>query len=118
MIALKRGVYQPIPCTWKMVQRKCSRTYNHIRRNKIPEELVNLYKEAGYDFLSITDHSIVAKTQHLTTPDFLMVPGEEICIGTSTANTLFHIVALGIEKTLPFRDFDYRLNPQELLTIK
>lgn len=82
---------------------------------KTPEETVKRYKEAGYDFLSITDHSIVAKTKHLTKPDFLMIPGEEICIGTSTARTLFHIVALGIEKTLPFRDFDYRLNPQRVV---
>ncbi len=82
---------------------------------KTAEELVKLYKEAGYSFLSITDHSIVAKTGHLSEPDFLMIPGEEICIGKSSAYTLFHIVALGVEKTLPFRDFDYGLDPQKVI---
>ncbi len=32
---------------------------------KTPETLVEMYKRAGYDFLSITDHSVVAKVQHL-----------------------------------------------------
>ena len=60
---------------------------------KSPEELVKLYKEAGYDFLSITDHSVVAKVGHLASRDFLLIPGEEICVGKSTAGTLYHIVA-------------------------
>jgi len=82
---------------------------------KSPEELVKLYKKAGYDFLSITDHSVVAKVGHLASEDFLMIPGEEICIGKSTAGTLYHIVALNIDDTLPFEDFDYGLNPQKVI---
>ena len=82
---------------------------------KTVEELVMRYKEAGYNFLAITDHSIVIKTGHLTHPDFLMIPGEEICVGTSSAETLFHIIALGIEKTLPFIDFDPELDPQRVI---
>jgi hypothetical protein len=82
---------------------------------KTPEEITLLYKEAGYDFLSITDHSLVAKTDHLSKKGFLLVPGEEICIGTSSAKTLYHIVALGIAETLPFKDFDYSLDPQKVI---
>jgi hypothetical protein len=79
---------------------------------KTPEEIIELYKEAGYDFLSITDHTIVAKTTHLSKYDFLLIPGEEICIGTSTSKTLYHLVALGIENTLPYQDFDHFIDPQ------
>jgi predicted metal-dependent phosphoesterase TrpH len=79
---------------------------------KNPKELVEIYKQAGYDFLSVTDHSIVAKLSHLSSEDFLLVPGEEICVGLSQAKTLYHIVALGIEDTLPFKDFDYEIDPQ------
>ena len=82
---------------------------------KTPETLVEIYREAGYDFLSITDHSIVAKTGHLSSENFLLIPGEEICVGTSTAETLYHIVALGVEKTLPYRDFDHGLDPQKVI---
>jgi predicted metal-dependent phosphoesterase TrpH len=87
--------------------------------SKTPEHLVKLYKEAGYDFLSITDHSVVAKTGHLSSEDFLLIPGEEICIGTTAAHTLYHIVALGVDNTLPFKDFDHGLDPQKVIdTIK
>ncbi len=78
---------------------------------KSVEELIRLYIKRGYDFLSITDHGIVVNTNHLTTKDFLMIQGEEICVGTSSSNTPYHLVALGIEKTLPFEDFDYQLDP-------
>ena len=115
MIALKREFINPFSVPGKWYRGNVHAHTTISDGTKTPEALVKLYKEAGYDFLSITDHSIVAKTQHLSTPDFLLVPGEEICIGTSTANTLYHIVALGIEKTLPFRDFDYRLNPQRVI---
>jgi hypothetical protein len=82
---------------------------------KTVEELVKLYKKAGYDFLSITDHGKVVDVLHLTKENFLMIPGEEICIGTSNSLTPYHIVALGIEKTLPFKDFDYALDPQRVI---
>ena len=86
---------------------------------KSPEVLVSIYKENGYDFLAITDHSVVAKTGHLSDDDFLLIPGEEICVGNTVAHTLYHIVALGVDKTLPFEDFKYEVNPQEVIdTIK
>ena len=79
---------------------------------RTPETLVDIYREAGYDFLSVTDHSVVADTGSLGSNGFLLVPGEEICVGRSHAGTLYHIVALGVEETLPFTDFDRELDPQ------
>jgi hypothetical protein len=79
---------------------------------RTPEQLVKIYREAGYDFLSITDHSVVTDVEGLGEPGFLLIPGEEMCIGRTHANQPFHIVALGIQETLPFRDFDRDLNPQ------
>jgi hypothetical protein len=83
--------------------------------SRSPEELVNIYKDAGYDFLSITDHSMVTDIKSIHEPDFLVLPGEEICIGKSQAGTFYHIVALGVDKTLPFDDFDEKLDPQEVI---
>ncbi len=82
---------------------------------RTPETLVDIYREAGYDFLSVTDHSVVADTGGLESPGFLLVPGEEICVGRSHAGTLYHIVALGVEETLPFTDFDRELDPQRVV---
>ena len=115
MIALKREFINPfrVPGEWYRGNIHAHTTISDGTRT--PEEAVKLYKEAGYSFLSITDHSVVAKTAHLSEKDFLLIPGEEICIGTSTAGTLYHIVALGVEDTLPYRDFDHGLDPQRVI---
>lgn len=79
---------------------------------RTPEQLVKIYSDAGYDFLSITDHSIVTDVEGLGDAGFLLIPGEEMCIGRTHANQPYHIVALGIQETLPFKDFDRDLDPQ------
>lgn len=83
--------------------------------SRSPEKLVEIYKECGYDFLSITDHSHVTDIRGIDEPDFLLIPGEEICIGNSQAGTHYHIVALGVNTTLPFDDFDDEVDPQEVI---
>ena len=79
---------------------------------RTPEQLVELYSGAGYDFLSITDHGVVTDVEGLGNAGFLLIPGEEMCIGRSHADTPYHIVALGVKETLPFKDFDRDLDPQ------
>ena len=79
---------------------------------RTPEQLVEIYGGAGYDFLSITDHSVVTDVDGLGNPGFLLIPGEELCVGRTHSNQPYHIVALDVEETLPFRDFDRNLNPQ------
>ncbi|MBN2335263.1 CehA/McbA family metallohydrolase [Candidatus Bathyarchaeota archaeon] len=82
---------------------------------RTPETLVKIYKEAGYDFLSITDHSVVADTRSLGGPGFLLIPGEELCVGRSHAGTLYHIVGLGVAETMPFKDFNEGVDPQKVV---
>ena len=47
-----------------------------------PEEIVDLYKEAGYSILSITDHNVIADHSDKTTEDFLLLTGVEVNINT------------------------------------
>ncbi len=79
---------------------------------RTPPKLVEIYKKAGYDFLSITDHSVVTDIENLEDRGILLIPGEEICVGRSNANTFYHIVGLGIKSTLPYTDFDPDVDPQ------
>ena len=46
-----------------------------------PEYVANWYREAGYDFLVLSDHNVFtdpATLAHLTGPDFILIPGEEV----------------------------------------
>ncbi len=83
--------------------------------SKTPQELIKIYREADYDFLSITDHSIVLDTSELDGKGLLLIPGGEMCIGRSKENQYYHILAIGVKKTMPFNDFDIHLDPQEVI---
>jgi hypothetical protein len=109
---LKRNFVNPFKARGKWYKGNVHAHTTVSDGTRTPETLVDIYREAGYDFLSITDHSIVADTTGLGGSGFLLIPGEEICIGRSHAGTLYHIVALGVEETLPFTDFDRELDPQ------
>ncbi len=82
---------------------------------KTPEELIDIYVDTGYDFISFTDHGIVMDTKGLDSKGLLFIPGEELCIGMSEAGQFHHIVALGVDETLPFKDFDYDMDPQKVI---
>jgi len=82
---------------------------------RTPEELVEMYRGGGYDFLSITDHSIVLDISGLDGKGLLLIPGGEMCIGRTEAGKLYHILALGVGETMPFKDFDYNRDPQEII---
>jgi len=74
--------------------------------NLTVKQLVSLYRRSGYDFLSITDHGRLTETGGLSTPEFLLIPGEEVIVGTSEAGTFLHIVAINIERELPVEEAD------------
>ncbi|HID07359.1 MAG TPA: hypothetical protein EYP10_09450 [Armatimonadetes bacterium] len=63
-----------------------------------PLEMVQRYIDAGYDFLSLTDHSKLTIIEDFDNGDFLLIPGEEIGVGKSEVGTDFHLVAIGIER--------------------
>jgi len=60
-----------------------------------PEEICTLYKEAGYDFVSITDHRKVTSVKK-PLPFFLVIKGN------------FHVVALGLKKEFKVENFSYQ----------
>jgi len=82
-----------------------------------PRQLISRYRDGGYDFLSITDHGKRTDTSSLSGEDLLVIPGEEICVGTSQAGRLFHVVGVGIEEELPLEDADRDASPQEAIDL-
>ncbi|MFB0557997.1 MAG: CehA/McbA family metallohydrolase [Candidatus Bathyarchaeia archaeon] len=81
------------------------------------EQLVKEYQEAGYDFLSITDHGKLTKIQGLSTPRFLLIPGEEISAGASEEGRFYHIVGVDIGGKIPVKDFDRDEDPQRVIEL-
>lgn len=79
------------------------------------EQIIAIYKEAGYDFLSITDHSVLTDIEGLGNPGLLLIPGEEVCVGASEAGTHFHIVGVNISEPIPVTDFDPGVTPQQAI---
>ena len=63
-------------------------------------EMARKYREAGYDFLAITDHNVVTSVDGLSDEGFLVLPGEEIDVGR------LELVLVNINETIPPRDGD------------
>jgi hypothetical protein len=78
-------------------------------------QLVELYKNAGYDFLSITDHGVLTDIGSLQDRELLLIPGEEISVGASEIGTFFHIVGVNINSQIPWSDFHRGAHPQEAI---
>jgi len=66
-----------------------------------PEEICALYKKAGYDFISITDHNKVTEVKKIP-PSFLVISGAELNKGD------FHVVAVGLKKEFNVENFSYQ----------
>lgn len=82
-----------------------------------PADIARFYRESGYDFLSITDHGILTDTSSFTSPRFLTIPGEELCIGQSVNGRFTHVVALNIREELPVADFNREVSPQKTIDL-
>lgn len=63
---------------------------------KTPEEVIQLYQNAGYDFLALTDHWFFSETQKKE--NFLLISGCEYDIGSSAQEEIYHILALGMDR--------------------
>ncbi len=61
-----------------------------------PEEAIKLYKEAGYDFLALTDHRKPSEVRQ--EKDFLLLPGVEWDTGDNQTAPVFHIIGIGMTK--------------------
>ena len=80
---------------------------NHSDGALNPQEVVNKYKEIGYDFTCLSDHlwkdakfaaETVLETKHLNQKDFITIPSAELhCLGKKyVKDELWHIVANGL----------------------
>ncbi len=72
-----------------------------------PEEVVKAYKQAGYDFLQLSDHFLgrfnwpIADTRKLRTNDFTTLIGAEVHALATSAGEFWHIVATGLPLDFP-----------------
>jgi hypothetical protein len=80
-----------------------------------PEELVELYRTVGYDFICFTDHGVLTETRGLSKPGFLVIPGEEVSVGISENGRFTHIIGVNLAETLSIKDFDRTVDPQEAI---
>lgn len=63
-----------------------------------PEESMEFHRDHGYQFLAITDHDVITDISHLSTPDFLNIPGVEVGYGHNETGQSYHIVLVGISQ--------------------
>ena len=80
-----------------------------------PSDVARVYREAGYDFLAITDHGTLSDTTSFAGPGFLTIPGEELCVSRSVNGRFTHVVALNIREELPIADYNRDVSPQEAI---
>ncbi len=67
-----------------------------------PDQVVEAYKSAGYDFMMLSDHFIghfnwpIADTRHLRSNRFTTIIGSEVHAPATQVGELWHIVAAGL----------------------
>lgn len=67
-----------------------------------PEAVCAIYREAGYDFLALTDHFLerygwpLADTRPFRTADFTTLIGAELHAGQTERGSLWHLLAVGL----------------------
>lgn len=65
-----------------------------------PQKTVEGYEKNNYDFLTVTDHDKVTKVQGYSRKNFLVLPGIEIGVDTSSVGTRYHLVGINTEEGL------------------
>ena len=65
-----------------------------------PQQAVDCYREAGHDFLAITDHGRLTPFGDLDTEGLAMLPGMELHPGTGELGQTHHIVAIGMDEEI------------------
>jgi hypothetical protein len=77
-----------------------------------PEAVVEVYRNAGYDFIALTDHWVQSENQEVEN-GFLILGGCEWNTGNDMA-PVFHIVGIGMEKQVDLKN-TAALGPQEII---
>lgn len=78
-----------------------------------PQETVDMYRRAGYDFLALTDHNALTSTRELDTEGLVMLNGMELHQGRGELRQVHHIVAIGMQTAIEVPPTD---SLQEALT--
>lgn len=68
------------------------------------DERIAAYREAGYDFIALTDHSIVSNEAGKSTDEFLVIDGVECHVNEPESGEVYHIVGLNVPPGLPLED--------------
>ncbi|MGQ9514396.1 MAG: CehA/McbA family metallohydrolase [Thermoproteota archaeon] len=79
-----------------------------------PEEIAELYRMRGYDFICITDHETISNVEGLSRPDFIVIGGEEISIGKATLGEPYHLVAVNLKDSISDHGDDIQAMIEEL----
>lgn len=74
-----------------------------------PGEAERVYKEAGYDFIALTDHWVESSAGRYG--DMLIFPGAELDAGDMTNSPVYHIIGVGMKKKTGI-GFDRTRDPQ------
>lgn len=67
-----------------------------------PERVCRIYRDAGYDFLALTDHFLpaygfpITDTHHLRCDTFTTLLGAEVHVPSTSLGELWHILAVGL----------------------
>ena len=77
-----------------------------------PEEALEVYKTAGYDFISMTDHWVEGDAGRYD--DMLLFPGCEFDTGDMVHSPVYHIVGAGMAEKTGLRP-DSKRNPQVII---
>lgn len=86
-------------------------THTSISDGALPlDKCIDLYKNNGYSFLSITDHRKFFKGYE--TKDFLLLSGMEFHLNNMLSRTAFHIVGIDINEEI-YTDDDF--TPQRII---
>jgi len=60
-----------------------------------PEQVLKFYKNAGYGFVTITDHNRLTR---VSVDDLVVIPGVEINLGRTDLGHDYHVVIIGLEE--------------------
>jgi len=61
-----------------------------------PQATVDEYARRGYDFLALTDHSVITPVEDLKTHGLILLPGAEVLLPGATLGQPLHVVALDV----------------------
>jgi hypothetical protein len=77
-----------------------------------PEEVIDLYKSKGYEFLALTDHWVMSRSERKN--GMLMISGCEYDTGDMVNMGIFHIVGVGMERPVNLKHIPLN-KPQDII---